>query len=175
MALRNIVTLPDPVLRKKARKVTDFGPDFQQLVEDMLETLRAAPGVGLAAPQLGILQRLIVVEYSEDEDETTPARLYVIVNPELTRLSGEKLTGAEGCLSIPGLVGEVERHESLVVKGQNRRGQPTSVKASGWLARIFQHEVDHLNGVLFVDLTDKIWQVAEGEEEAVEAAAARAA
>ncbi len=163
MALREVVTLPDPVLRRKAFKVTDFGPELQTLIEDMVETMRAEPGVGLAANQVGILQRLIVVEYGEDEDEKAPPKLYVVVNPELTRLSEAVIFGTEGCLSIPGYVGKVERHEALVVKGQNRRGQAVTIKAKGWLARIFQHEVDHLNGVLFVDRAEKVWKSTEEE------------
>ena len=161
MALREVVTLPDPVLRRKAFKVTEFDAALQTLIDDMVETMREEPGVGLAANQVGVLQRLIVVEYGDDEDENIPPKLYVVVNPELTRLSDEKVFGTEGCLSIPGYVGNVERHESLTVKGQNRRGQPITIKAKGWLARIFQHEVDHLNGVLFVDRAEKVWKAAE--------------
>ena len=163
MALREVVTLPDPVLRRKAFKITDFGPELQTLIDDMIETMRAEPGVGLAANQVGVPQRLIVVEYGDDEDEKIPPKLFVVVNPELTRLSEEKVFGTEGCLSIPGYVGKVERHESLTVKGQNRRGQPVTIKAKGWLARIFQHEVDHLNGVLFVDRAETVWKSAEDE------------
>jgi peptide deformylase len=167
MALREIVTIPEPVLRKKARKVTDFGPELQKLIDDMVETMRDAPGVGLAAPQVDELVRVIVVEFNEDaeEDEETrkPPKLYTMVNPEITRMSEEKETGVEGCLSIPGFVGEVERPVAILVRGQNRRGQPMRVKAEGWLARIFQHEIDHLNGVLFTDLTDKVRRLEEGE------------
>ena len=163
MALREVVTLPDPVLRRKAFKVTDFGPELQTLIDDMIETMRAEPGVGLAANQVGVLQRLIVVEYGDDEDENVPLKLYVVVNPEFSRLSEEMVYGTEGCLSIPGYVGKVERYEALSVKGQNRRGQPITIKAKGWLARIFQHEFDHLNGVLFVDRAEKVWKAAEEE------------
>jgi peptide deformylase len=167
MALREIVTIPEPVLRKKARKVTDFGPELQTLIDDMVETMREAPGVGLAAPQVDELVRVIVVEYAEepedDEENRKPPKLYTMVNPEITRISEEKETGVEGCLSIPGFVGEVERHVAIMVRGQNRHGQPMRVKADGWLARIFQHEIDHLNGVLFTDLTDKVRRLEEGE------------
>lgn len=168
MALRPIVTLPDPVLRKKARKVTEFGPELNTLIEDMVQTMRAEPGVGLAAPQVGISQRVIVVEYGDDEDEQRPTKLFSVVNPEYVRKSSEKVTGIEGCLSIPGYLGSVERHETLVVKGQNKHGQPIRIKASGWLARIFQHEIDHLDGVLFVDHAEKVWRHVEGEEEPAE-------
>lgn len=168
MAIREIVTLPDPVLRRKTRKVTEFGAELQTLVDDMIETMRAEPGVGLAANQVGISWRVIVVEYGDEEDEEVPARLYVVVNPELTRLSKEMIVGTEGCLSIPGYAGNVERHASLTVKGFNRRGQPVTIKAKGWLARIFQHEVDHLEGVVFTDRADKVWKI-EGEPSQVNA------
>lgn len=164
MAVLDIVTVPDEVLRRKAHKVTEFGKDFQKLVEDMIETLRDAPGVGLAAPQVGLSERLIVVEYGDDEDETVPKKLYVVANPEIVQASEEMVEGLEGCLSVPDLIGEVNRHRSVVVKGLNRYGKPTRIKASDWMARIFQHEIDHLNGVLFTDLTDKVWQPREGEE-----------
>jgi peptide deformylase len=159
MAIREIVTLPDPILRRKTRKVSDFGPELQTLIDDMIDTMRAEPGVGLAANQVGVSQRVIVVEYGDDDDEKIPPKLYVVVNPVFTRLSQEKITGTEGCLSIPGYAGNVDRHEALVVKGMNRRGQPVTIKAKGWLARIFQHELDHLEGVLFVDRADRVWKV----------------
>lgn len=161
MALREIITLPHPTLRRKARKVSDFGPDLQALIDDMVETMRLAPGVGLAAPQVDTSLRVIVVEYGDEEDESKPLKLFTLVNPEITRSSVELLTGTEGCLSIPGLVGEVDRALSVTVKAQNRRGQPVKVKARGWLARIFQHEIDHLDGVLFVDRAENVWQVEE--------------
>jgi peptide deformylase len=160
MAQREIVTLPQPILRRKARKVTDFGPDLQTLIDDMVETMRAAPGVGLAAPQVDVPWRVIVVEYNEDEEnEDTPPKLYTLVNPEITRSSSDTVVGTEGCLSIPGILGDVERFEAVTVKALNRRGQPMTVKAKDWLARIFQHEIDHLDGVLFVDRAEKAWQV----------------
>jgi peptide deformylase len=164
MAIREIVTLPAPVLRKKARKITEFGPELQTLVDDMVETMREAPGVGLAAPQVGIPLQLIVVEYREPDEEQEseePPKLYAIVNPEIIRSSDEQEVGTEGCLSIPGFVGDVERPLAITLKGVNRRGKPVRIKADGWLARIFQHEVDHLNGVLFIDRADKVWKVEE--------------
>ncbi len=164
MALREIITIPDPILRKKARKVTEFDKDFQDLVADMIDTMREAPGVGLAAPQVAISQRLIVVEYGDDEDEEKPAKLYVLANPEIVSASEDMVMGIEGCLSVPDLVGEVERHTSIVVKGQNRYGKPTKIKANGWLARIFQHEMDHLDGVLYPDRAEKIWKPAPDED-----------
>lgn len=161
MAIREIVTLPKPVLRRKARKVTDFGQELQTIIDDMIETMRAAPGVGLAAPQVNLPVRVIVVEFREDEEKKDPPKLYVVVNPEIIRSSGETVIGTEGCLSIPNLVGNVERAEEVTVKGLNRRGQPTKIKAKGWLARVFQHEIDHLDGILFVDRTEEVWQPEE--------------
>ena len=162
MAVREIVTLPHPVLRRKARKVSDFGADLQKLVDDMIDTMREAPGVGLAAPQVNVPLRVIVVEFGDEDDEEVPPRLYVMVNPEITRKSREMVTGIEACLSIPEIAGDVDRPLTVTVKGQNRRGQPLKIKAKGWLARIFQHEVDHLNGVLFVDHAERVWKI-EGE------------
>ena len=162
MAVRDIVTIPDPILYRKARKVTDFGKDLQTLVDDMVETMRVAPGVGLAAPQVDVPLRVFVVEFGDEEDESVPLKLFTFVNPEITRFSKEQVPGTEGCLSIPDFVGDVDRSVSVVVKGMNRRGQPMRIKSSGWLARIFQHEVDHLNGVLFIDRTERVWKL-EGE------------
>jgi peptide deformylase len=185
MGLRTIVTLPDPVLRRKARPVSGFDKNLQALIDDMIMTMREAPGVGLAAPQVGVSERLIIIEYAdppeEDPDETTAAkpdaeapvrevrqikpRLYVIANPEIVKASDETEIGVEGCLSIPGLVGEVERFSTIQIKGLNRRGQPMKVKAEGWLARIFQHEIDHINGVVFPDRATKVWKPAPDEAE----------
>ena len=162
MAIREIITLPHKTLRQKARKVTSFGSDLQTLIDDLVETMRSAPGVGLAAPQVNVSSRVIVVEFNENEDEEIPPKLYVVVNPEITRFSSEDEIGTEGCLSIPRIVGDVERPITVTIKGLNRRGQPQKIKASGWLARIFQHEVDHLDGVLFVDRAERVWQI-EGE------------
>ncbi len=167
MALREIVYVPEPVLRRKAHKVSDFGSEFQTLVDDMIETMRDAPGVGLAAPQVGVDTRLVVIEYGDDEDDSAPAKLYVVVNPEYVYKSEEKVTGIEACLSVPGLAGEVERHESIIVKGFNRRGKPVKWKASGWLARIFQHEIDHLEGVIFTDLASRVWKPTPEEQDLI--------
>ena len=169
MTLRAIVTLPDPILRRKARAVTTFDKKLQTVIDDMIETMRAAPGVGLAAPQVGISDRLIVVEYyqnaeAEELEDDTLKKVWVMLNPEIVKASEEKVMGVEGCLSVPNLVGEVERHAAIQVKGLNRRGQPMRVKAQGWLARIFQHEVDHLNGVVFTDRATRVW-LPETEEE----------
>jgi peptide deformylase len=176
MTLREIVTLPEPVLRRKAKPITKFDKKLQTLIDDMVETMREAPGVGLAAPQVNVSEQLIVVEYSEDDDEEEdeiegteekppkPKKLYVMLNPEIVKASEEKVNGIEGCLSIPGLLGEVERHEAIQVKGLNRYGKPQKLKLDGWMARIFQHEIDHLNGVLFTDLATRVWKPTAEEE-----------
>jgi peptide deformylase len=174
MALRTIVTLPDPVLRRKARPVNKFDKNLQTLVDDMIETMRDAPGVGLAAPQVGVSERVIVVEYAEPEEvdegeepvEVEP-RLYVMVNPEIVKASPDTVVGIEGCLSIPALVGEVERAQEVRIRGLNRHGQPMKLKVDGWLARIFQHEIDHVNGVVFTDLATRVWQPEEPVEDKV--------
>jgi peptide deformylase len=168
MALREVITVPDETLRRKARPVKDFDSGLQTLIEDMVETMRAAPGVGLAAPQVGVSQRLIVVEFGDEEDgadaQEKPKKLYTLVNPEITRLSKETVIGTEGCLSIPEYVGDVERAEAVTVNAQTRHGQPVTIKAKGWLARIFQHEVDHLDGVLFPDRAEKVYRLEDVEE-----------
>jgi peptide deformylase len=167
MSVREIITHPAPVLRRKARKVSNFGPELQTLIDDMVETMRAAPGVGLAAPQVNVPLRVIVVEYAEKDEgddgdaEDVPPKLYTVVNPEIIRASDEMENGTEGCLSIPGFLGDVDRPINVTVKGNNRRGQQFRLNASGWLARIFQHEIDHLDGVLFIDRTEKVTKVDE--------------
>ena len=165
MTLRNIATLPDPVLRRKARAVTTFDKSLQALIDDMIETMRDAPGVGLAAPQVSISQRLVVIEYADEPEaeegeepvEVKP-KIYIFVNPEIVKTSEEKVLGVEGCLSIPGIIGEVERYTWVQVRGQNRHGKQVRLKAEGWLARIFQHEIDHLDGVLFPDRAVRVWK-----------------
>jgi len=162
MALRRIVTLPDPVLKRKAHPVNKFDKTLHTLLDDMVETMRDAPGVGLAAPQIGLSERIIVIEYFErdeqEEIEDAPRKVWAVINPEIVKVSEEKLIGVEGCLSIPGLVGEVERHAEVQVKGLNRHGKSMKIKARGWLARIFQHEIDHLNGILFTERATRLWK-----------------
>ena len=162
MALRKIVTLPDPVLKRKARPVTKFDKELHTLLDDMVETMRDAPGVGLAAPQIGLSDRIVVIEYyekeEEEENEDAPKKVWAVINPEIVKVSEDMLIGVEGCLSIPGLLGEVERHAEVQVKALNKHGKPVKIKAKGWLARIFQHEIDHLNGVLFTERALRIWQ-----------------
>ena len=160
-----IVTLPDEVLRKKARPVAKFDDELQTLIDNMIETMRAANGVGLAAPQIGQSLQLAVIETLPKEDENgedipNSRELFVIVNPRIVWESREVIDGIEGCLSIPGYVGEVERAYAVRVRAQDRRGKPLKLRLKGWTARIFQHEIDHLDGVLYIDkLTDreKFW------------------
>jgi peptide deformylase len=147
MAIRKIVTLGGPkeaVLHAKAKKVSRFDASLERLIADMWETMRDAPGVGLAAPQVGETIRVLVAEY---EDQSV-----ALVNPEIIKASDEETLGTEGCLSIPGLVGDnVPRHVSVVVKARDPKGKEVRVKAEGWFARILQHEIDHLDGILYID------------------------
>ena len=173
MTVREILSEPNPALRKKAKKVEKVTSEIRRLIDDMVETMRDAPGVGLAATQIGVGQRVITVEYAEEPEAEEPAKepaegetppppepvLYILINPEITRASQEKISGIEACLSVPGFAGEVERHVEVVVKGFNPQGAPVRIKAKGWLARIFQHEVDHLDGILYVDRAEKVWEI----------------
>lgn len=161
MATREIIIVPHPTLRKKAEKVTDFGPELQQLIEDMIDTLHEESGAGLAAPQLNVSKQVILVEFGSEEDEEIPPKLYVTINPKITRFSQQMVTGAEGCLSIPGLMGEVDRSEEVVVEGQDRNGEPLKMSFQGWAARIFQHEIDHINGILYSDRAIEVWEADE--------------
>ncbi len=166
MALREIIKLPHPTLRRKAHAIETFDKALQRLVDDMVETMRDEPGVGLAAPQINLSQRLIVVEYAEDDSvPDAEPKVFVVANPEITHTSDARVKGIEGCLSVPNLYGEVERAEAIRVEGQNQHGNKIKIAASGWLARIFQHEIDHLNGVLFVDLAEKLFQPEELTDE----------
>lgn len=153
MAKLDIVMLGDARLRKKSKTVKHFDNKLKQLVEDMAQTMREANGVGLAAPQIGINERLIVVEIPADEEEDDPeaGKLHVFVNPEIIRQRGETIIGDEGCLSIPGYVGEVSRPSQVTIRGQDVHGKPIRIKAYDYLARVFLHEIDHLDGVLFID------------------------
>lgn len=160
----DIVQLGDPVLRRKAHKISQIDRDIRFLAQDMVETLHdSGNGVGLAAPQVGESVRLIVVEYPEDDSvEDSPLKTYIVINPEIIWRSEEKVTDYEGCLSIPGYVGKVERNLAIKVKGLNTYGRPIRISAEGFLARIFQHEIDHLDGVCYVDRATEIHE--QGEE-----------
>ena len=122
---------------------------------------RCLSGAGLAAPQVNEAKQVILVEYGSEENEDIPPTLYVAVNPKITRFSKETVTGAEGCLSIPGLMGEVDRAQEIVVEAQDRHGKAMKLNLTGWTARIFQHEIDHLNGILYTDRTSVVWETDE--------------
>lgn len=151
MAVLPILCEGHPILRGKAKRIKKTDASIRQLVKDMVETMREAPGVGLAAPQVGASLRLIVAELHPDEDDPEQeSLLFVICNPEVTGQEGEEV-GEEGCLSIPGYVGEVARAARVVVRGQDEQGKAVQVACEGFLARIMQHEIDHLDGILYVD------------------------
>jgi peptide deformylase len=179
MAIRKILFADAPLLRQKSQKLKQVDPATQSLIADMLETLRSANGVGLAAPQVGVLQRIIVIEIPLSEEEvesdghdgrdghgvakaaddsvaakTAPPakpRQYVLINPEIIKRSEDEEVADEGCLCLPNYVGEVRRAYSVIAKGKDRRGKDIRVKGRGLLARALQHEIDHLDGVLFMD------------------------
>ncbi|MCP4363444.1 MAG: peptide deformylase [Chloroflexi bacterium] len=172
MTLLDVVKVPAPILRQKTRPVTQFNDDIHELVANMVETMRENNGVGLAAPQIGLPQQLTVIEslpQTDEEGHDIPdsRQLFVIANPRIVWESREVVDGIEGCLSIPGYLGEVERHEAIRVRAQDQYGKKIKLKLSGWTARIFQHEIDHLNGVLYIDrLTspDNLWTEEEFEK-----------
>ncbi|MEC0306368.1 peptide deformylase [Paenibacillus lautus] len=151
MAIRIIVKEPDGVLHKKAKEVTKITPNVQKLLDDMADTMYDAEGVGLAAPQVGILKRLIVIDAGDEHG------LIKMINPEIVESEGEQF-GPEGCLSIPGWNGDVRRAEKVTVKGLDREGKELVITGTGLLARAFQHEIDHLNGVLFTEIADRVYE-----------------
>jgi peptide deformylase len=179
MAVRQILFSNDPILRKPSRQVRRADEGTQRLIDDMIETMHQANGIGLAAVQVGVPERVIVVEVPiipEDEDEeiqeSTESEFFVLINPELVSASHETEEGIEGCLSVPGWVGEVDRHRAVAVEGLDRTGNKVRIEAEGLLARVFQHEIDHCQGILFIDRIqdpEKIWPVEEGREEEAEA------
>jgi len=150
MALRNIITMEDPTLRKKSRPVTDFNERLHILLDDMKETLVEANGLGLAAPQVGILRRAVVIVNNDGE-------MLEFVNPEITAKSQETVGAYEGCLSVPNERGWVERSRKVFVKAQDRDGNPFTMDLEDMAARAICHEVDHLDGTLFVDLAEELY------------------
>lgn len=159
MALRNIVTEGDDVLRKRAREVTEINDRIRGITEDMVQTMRAEYGLGLAAPQVGILRRIIVVEVD--------GQLYQLINPEIVETHGEQYE-EEGCLSVPGLVGRVRRPQYVKIKGSSPEGESVEYEGEDLLAIVFCHECDHLDGVLYTDKADNVRSAAEDEEETEE-------
>ena len=148
MAILKIRTFPDPILKKKSEPVTKFGPEEQKLFDDMIETMYLEDGVGLAAPQIGVSQRILVASPT-----MTPGEEHVFVNLEILEAKGREL-GKEGCLSLPGISGEIPRAKKIRFRAQDRQGKSVEMEISDFFARIIQHEVDHLNGVLLIDRVD---------------------
>jgi len=166
--VRKIRMIGDPVLRKKAKKVAKLTRDHQKLIDDMVVTMHAANGVGLAAPQIGVSERIAVVELELDEKVPGSGQTYVLINPEISQMSPEQDEHAEGCLSIPGWQGEVARPLRVTVKAMDRKGNRIKFEAEGHVARAIQHEIDHLDGVLYVDkliAPDRIWRIQDNESE----------
>ena len=156
MAIRNIRTLGDEILRKKAKEVTEMTPRIQELIDDMFETMYEANGVGLAAPQVGVLKRIVVIDVGEGP--------IILINPEILETSGEQ-TGEEGCLSVPGKCGQVTRPNYVKVRALDEDMNEFEMEGEGLLARAFCHEIDHLDGKMYVDLVEGgIHNVEEGEE-----------
>jgi len=144
---RQVVTYPEPFLATKALPVRSVDGRIRELVRDMFDTLYALKGIGLAAPQIGVGKRVIVLDISPVEEMIKP---FALVNPEIVGKQGQ-VEGMEGCLSVPGVEGMVCRYESVTVKGKNESGDPVTMEASGFLSRVLQHEIDHLDGILFID------------------------
>jgi peptide deformylase len=155
MVIRQILTGEEPILRERARKVTNFDASLHRLLDDMLQTMREAPGIGLAAKQVGVPLQVAVIEL---EDKVTE-----LVNPQIVRASGE-IIDWEGCLSIPGFVAEVKRNARVTVKAKDRHGKEFRVKGEELFARALQHEIDHLNGVLYIDYLESLEELVRVSE-----------
>jgi len=156
MAVLKIRTLPDPVLRQKAKRVASIDGSIQKLIDDMVETMRAASGVGLAAPQIGVPLRIVVIEMPEEE-------VITLINPQIIKRQGEREV-EEACLSVPGYRGEVKRSVTVKVKAQDRQGKEIRLKGEGVLAHALEHELDHLAGVLYIDHIgdkEKLWELTQ--------------
>ena len=152
------------VLYRKTVRIRKVDRRIRRLLNDMVETMREFGGVGLAAPQVGRNLSALVVEYADtDEDPDAVPELYKVLNPQIVRTRGE-VEGREGCLSVPGLLADVDRAERITVKGMDADGKAIRIKADGWLARIFQHEIDHLDGILMLDRANRLYKVEEDED-----------
>jgi peptide deformylase len=169
MALRNIVFEGDEILRKKSKEVTEYNARIGILIDDMWDTMQDAAGVGLAAPQVGVLRRVVVIDVSEPPKEgvvildlpgNAGSGRWELINPEIESAEGEVLEN-EGCLSVPGVIGAVRRPRRVRVKAYDRRGNPLEVEGEGMLAKALCHEIDHLNGILFTDIADSVEDVKE--------------
>ena len=157
MAILPIRVFPDSVLRQKSKRVRTIDGSIQKLISDMIETMHSAGGAGLAAPQLGTLLRVIVIGIPEQED-------IVLINPEVVRRTGERLVD-EGCLSVPGYIGQIKRAESVRVKGRDQNGKEIRIKADELFAEALEHEIDHLNGVLYIDYLESMDKLRKIEPE----------
>ncbi len=167
MAVRPIMVLGNPVLRSKAKKVSRFDQSIKKLIQDMIDTMRAAPGVGLAAPQIGIPLQVAVVETEKDQ-------VHVLINPEVVKVEGEWQPD-EGCLSVPGHWAKVKRGANVTVKARDVNGKEIRLTGEGLFGQALQHEIDHLNGILYIDHLepgDELVRVSESHEEVTEEAAA---
>jgi peptide deformylase len=172
--IREIITDGHPTLRKVAKKVDPAeiaDPIFQQQLDDMFETMYAAPGIGLAAPQIGISKRIFTVDLQDEDDEKNGGP-FVVINPKFTETEGE-VEAIEGCLSVPGMVGEMTRFQRVVCVGLDRHGKRIKLEGEGLFARCLQHEMDHLNGILYIDKAKNV-RKAQTEEEVAEAEAVAA-
>ncbi|MFA4835624.1 MAG: peptide deformylase [Dehalococcoidia bacterium] len=159
MAILPILRFGNPVLRQKSKRVSIISQSVQKLIDDMIETMQQASGAGLAAPQIGKLLRIITIEMEDEEP-------FALINPEIIKKSGEREV-TEACLSYPGYRGEIKRAESVTCKGLDRQGKGVRIKADGLLAQALEHEIDHLNGVLYIDYLeneDKLHKIEPGEE-----------
>ena len=160
MAIIPIRTIPDPVLRQKARRVKSIDKSIEKLIDDMIETMHSASGVGLAAPQVGVPLRVIVIGIPEEEE-------IALINPQIVRRTGERLVN-EGCLSVPGYFAQVQRAEMVRAKGLDRTGKEIRLRADDLLAQALEHEIDHLNGVLYVDHLESMDELQPVEMESTE-------
>ena len=160
MTIVPIRTLPDPILRQKARRVKSIDKSIDRLIDDMVETMHSASGVGLAAPQVGIPLRVIVIGIPEEEE-------LALINPQMMRRTGQRLVN-EGCLSIPGYFAQVQRAEVVRVKGLDRTGKEIRIRADDLLAQALEHEIDHLNGVLYVDYLESMDELKPVEPDSTE-------
>ena len=159
MAVLPILKHPDPMLRRKAKRVSHVDESLNRLIDDMIETMYQASGAGLAAPQVGVSLKIAVIGMPEEE-------VIVLVNPEVVKKTGERVV-VEGCLSVPGYRGEIKRAEKVTVKALDRNGKAFRIKADDLLAEVLEHEIDHLNGILYIDLlesTDKLEKIEMDED-----------
>ncbi|MBI4339548.1 MAG: peptide deformylase [Chloroflexi bacterium] len=169
MAILKLRIVPDPFLRAKAKRITRIDASVQRLADDMVETMHHEGGLGLAANQVGVLRRLIVIQIPEQDEEPR-----VLINPEVVEATGERQV-EEGCLSVPGYRGHIFRSESVRVKAQDRHGKPLKINAEGLLAQALEHEIDHLNGILYIDHLKRhedLWKIEANEEDGVSPAPA---